>query len=282
MLFLPILPDSRSLLEKGSAPVPVKIVHSYDHPGWQVGSHCHPDHAELLYIAGGHGVYVVDNTPFHVAEGDLLLFNSGVFHSLESAWNEPLDVWACGIKDFCFIGLPQNALLAPGAFPVFHTGADSAFLYGLFREMLRQQENKQPGSYALCCSLASTLLLWCRQLAARCEQQAAEDKKDFVPEILRYLDSHYAEHITMDTLAQKFHISPSHISHEMQRLCHVSPIGYLIDRRIRQAQWELASTQLSLKDVALHVGYDNPAHFSHLFFERVGMKPLEFRRKYAQ
>ena len=86
----------------------------------------------------------------------------------------------------------------------------------------------------------------------------------------------------MDTLAQRFHISPSHISHEMQRLCHVSPIGYLIDRRIRQAQWELASTQLSLKDVALHVGYDNPAHFSHLFFERVGMKPLEFRRKYAQ
>ena len=192
MLFLPILPDSRSLLENGSAPVPVKIVHSYDHPGWQVGSHCHPDHAELLYIAGGHEVYVVDNTPFHVAEGDLLLFNSGVFHSLESAWNEPLDVWACGIKDFCFIGLPQNALLTPGAFPVFHTGADSAFLYGLFREMLHQQENKQPGSYALCCSLASALLLWCRQLAARCEQQAAEDKKYFVPEILRYLDSHYA------------------------------------------------------------------------------------------
>ncbi|MDD6212610.1 MAG: AraC family transcriptional regulator [Clostridiales bacterium] len=281
MLFLPIAPGEDKLLEKGCNPVPVKIVHSYNHPGWQMNSHSHTDHAEILYIAGGHGIYIVDNIPWYVGDGDLILFNSGVVHSLESGWNEPLDVWSCGIQGFRFRGLPENALLAKETSPVFHTEEDSAFIYGIFCELLRQQEESQIGSYEICCGLSVSLLLRCRQLAMAREQKNSHEKSNFVSDILNYLDSHYADHITMNTLAKEFHISPSHISHEMQRIYHISPIGYLIDRRIRQAQWELASTQLSLKEVALHVGYDNPNHFSNLFQERVGMKPLDFRRKYA-
>lgn len=260
----------------------LKIVHSYDQPGWSLHSHSHTDQAEILYIAGGEGIYTVDNIPYHVQSGDIVVFNSNVVHSLESGLQQPLDVWACSLRGFQLDSLPMNHILPESASPVLPAGDRSPFILALYQELSRQKTGETTGYYPICQALSHALLLLCYQLSLEQLSRSQQEKVSFAADVLSYLDTHYAKPITMDSLSQHFHISASHISHEVRRVYHISPINYLIDRRIRQAQWELASTENSLKDIALHVGYENPNHFSSLFLKHTGMKPLEFRQNYTE
>ena len=282
MIFLPFTLTKENIFTEDSHPELLKIVHSCDQPGWKLNAHSHTRQAEILYIAGGEGIYTADNMPYHVHEGDIVIFNSDVIHSVESDVAAPLDVWSVTIQNFQLQGLPPNHLLPDRACPVLSSGSRRAVFASLYEEICWQRQREQAEYAQICHMLSVSLLLLCYQLSKEPQNPAAPQTLKLASRVRSYLDEHFREPITMETLAAHFHVSASHISHEVNSAFHVSPINYLIDRRIRHAQWELASTDHSLKDVAIHAGYENPSHFSQLFFRRTGLKPLEFRRTYTE
>ena len=248
----------------------------------KLNAHSHTRQAEILYIAGGEGIYTADNMPYHVHEGDIVIFNSDVIHSVESDVAAPLDVWSVTIQNFQLQGLPPNHLLPDRACPVLSSGSRRAVFASLYEETAGNVSGNRQNMHRSVTCCPYRCCFWCYQLSKEPQNPAAPQTLELASRVLSYLDEHFREPITMETLAAHFHVSASHISHEVNSAFHVSPINYLIDRRIRHAQWELASTDHSLKDVALHTGYENPSHFSQLFFRRTGLKPLEFRRTYTE
>ena len=282
MLFLPFAPSTENIFTEDSHPELLKIVHSCNQPGWRLNAHSHANQAEILYVAGGEGIYTADNIPYHVHEGDIVVFNSDVIHSVESDSRDPLDVWSVTIQNFQFHGLPANHLIPDRSCPVLSSIRNHSVFLSLYQEICRQRQKEEPGYSQICQLLAAALLILCYQSGQEPQNSIPEQTMELSSRVLAYLDEHFREPITMDTLASHFHVSASHISHEVNHAFHVSPINYLIDCRIRHAQWELTSTDHSLKDVALHAGYENPSHFSQLFLRRTGLKPLEFRRTYTE
>lgn len=282
MYFLPFEKTEENIFADNSSLQILKIVHSYDQPDWSLPAHSHPDQAELMYVAGGKAIYTVDNYPYHVGRDDILIFNSNVVHSMESDSQNPLDVWSCTVRGFQLPELPKNHVLPAGASPVYPAGGRGELFFRIFSELLYQRQNEKPGYYSICNALANALLVLCIQISKEKSDEQSNSSHALASEVLSYIDNHYYEPITMQSLSEHFHMSTSRLSHIVNETFHVSPISYVIDRRIRQAQWELVSTEYSIRDIAEHVGYDNVHHFANLFQDRTGFSPSELREKYTR
>jgi transcriptional regulator GlxA family with amidase domain len=57
----------------------------------------------------------------------------------------------------------------------------------------------------------------------------------------------------------------------------VSPHRYVVQCRVIRAQELLATTQLSLTEIALTSGFADHSHFSRRFHQLMGIAPREFR-----
>jgi AraC-like DNA-binding protein len=64
-----------------------------------------------------------------------------------------------------------------------------------------------------------------------------------------------------------------------KRQFKVSPIYYVIQKRIAHACSLLTETALPLKQISQAVGYDDPFYFSRMFKKMMGVNPTEYRRR---
>ena len=95
--------------------------------------------------------------------------------------------------------------------------------------------------------------------------------------ILRYLNDHFCENLSLNDLADAFHISISHIIHIFNPLFGLSPIQYLIRRRIGEAQMLLRRTGQRASEIAAQVGIFNRNYFYRTFKRLTGLSPSQYR-----
>ena len=75
-------------------------------------------------------------------------------------------------------------------------------------------------------------------------------------------------------LAEVAHVNKYHLSHTFQREYGISPISYLITRRIREGRHMLENTSYSLSQIAHSIGFSSPSYFSQSF-----RKAAEYRKR---
>lgn len=85
-----------------------------------------------------------------------------------------------------------------------------------------------------------------------------------------YLENHYKEEITLEKLAQDQFLSPTYLSKIFKEATGVSPINYLIEIRLKRAKDMLKNDNLTIKEVASAVGYQDAYHFSKSFKKLYG------------
>ena len=96
--------------------------------------------------------------------------------------------------------------------------------------------------------------------------------------ILAHLNAHFREELSLTDLSDQFHLTPSHIIHIFNPLYGLSPIQYLNQRRIGEAQFLLRTTDDNAGHIAGRVGIFNRNHFYNTFKRLVGLSPGEYRR----
>ncbi|MGN0141450.1 MAG: AraC family transcriptional regulator [Roseburia sp.] len=101
---------------------------------------------------------------------------------------------------------------------------------------------------------------------------------DTVKNVIDYMKSNYHESITIKRLATHVNISPSYLSHIFRDETGCSPIEYLARLRINMAKTILRSTNRSVTDIAISLGYSSTASFINAFTKRVGISPGHFRK----
>lgn len=113
-------------------------------------------------------------------------------------------------------------------------------------------------------------------------QWSERKQGDFVNEIMEYLDTNYAEPITLESVAWKFHMSQSAFSHFFKQEVGMAPLKYLLCRRIGEAQTYLMNTNLSIGEVGSLVGYYDSSYFSALFRKHTGLTPSQYRNAFLR
>lgn len=245
------------------------------------------DFIEVAFLLSGSGQYRVDGNIYPVREGDLLILNPGMQHqAIVTDLTHPMVEFFVGFHDFCIPGLPAGFLQEPGQHPVISTEGDlKQRLYRLVASMDVENASAFPGRYIMMKSyLLQMITLILRSRVDEAASQAkyifdSTSKKYLVEQMIQYFEEHYNEKISLDRIAENMYLSPFYLSKVFKSETGSTPIRHLIDIRLEKARELLGeSGEMSIREVALAVGYEDAYHFSKLFKKKYGVAPSSVRK----
>lgn len=94
----------------------------------------------------------------------------------------------------------------------------------------------------------------------------------------QYISENYASDITLDELARHVFLSPYYLSRVFSEEAGASITDYLKKVRMNKAQSLLMSTDKSILEIAMAVGYKDPNYFSRVFKRITGKAPHQYRK----
>jgi AraC-like DNA-binding protein len=100
-----------------------------------------------------------------------------------------------------------------------------------------------------------------------------------VEQAMRYVRANLASAHTVEALAKQVRMSPSHFAHRFRAVARVSPMKYVKQARMLEAQRLLMTEPLRVGEVAVRVGYESAAHFTRDFKRTFGATPLAYARR---
>lgn len=95
--------------------------------------------------------------------------------------------------------------------------------------------------------------------------------------ILRFIEEHYAEDITLTDLSMSANISKSECSRCFRLSMHTTPYKYLTEYRLSKAAQLLKKTNEPIGNIAAAVGFHQMSHFGKCFKEKTGYSPKTYR-----
>ena len=93
-----------------------------------------------------------------------------------------------------------------------------------------------------------------------------------------YIESHYAEELSLQQLADICNYSYSHFSKMFIKAFSINPNTYISYTRIRKAEDLLKSTDMNISDIASEVGYNDVSYFIRVFRKLKGISPNKYRK----
>ena len=98
-----------------------------------------------------------------------------------------------------------------------------------------------------------------------------------VEKAVEYMNTHYMQDISADTIAQDVFITPAHLRRVFKNVTGQTIQEYILTARMNKAREMLSSTDLKIFEVAQAVGYENPPYFNIVFKKYFGKTPGEYR-----
>ncbi|MEF3308804.1 bifunctional transcriptional activator/DNA repair enzyme AdaA [Paenibacillus sp. GYB004] len=105
--------------------------------------------------------------------------------------------------------------------------------------------------------------------------------EEWISLVTDYIDNHYAEPLTLDTLAAICHGTPYHLHRTFKKVKGKTPVEYIQDIRIEKAKAELTRTSKPVSEVGHGVGLSNTPYFITLFKKKTGHTPASYRHDTA-
>ena len=97
-------------------------------------------------------------------------------------------------------------------------------------------------------------------------------------EIMNYVQANYID-ITLDDLAENFFLSKPYLSKYIKEKSGMT-FGDLVKKiRMKKAKALLKSSNMTVENIAMSVGYQNVEHFNRLFKKAYNMTPMQFRNQ---
>ena len=95
--------------------------------------------------------------------------------------------------------------------------------------------------------------------------------------VLNYIGDNLAENLSLSQLATVAGMSPHYFSELFKQSTGSTPHDYVLMQRIERAKQHLRDQKLSIIQVGLESGFQNPSHFARVFRKLVGTTPSGFQ-----
>lgn len=265
--------------------VSVKITHSFYISHRKMASH-HGRHVhdsyELLYLYSGERCFFINDRTFKMQAGDLCLIHPNVLHRATSeGCPECEGILLYFHERFLSPNQPLHELFSIDDIYVTLPVYERTVVEELFQKMLHEYKTREPGYtlnlQGLTLQLLALLGRWLKKHQAK-DIHFPSPMHQKISEIARYINHHYQEDLSLESLAHRFYISPSYLSKIFKRVTNFTLIEYLNNVRVKEAKRLLLETEKKVVEIAEEVGFGSITHFGRVFKEITGHPPAYYRK----
>lgn len=113
-----------------------------------------------------------------------------------------------------------------------------------------------------------------------CQQQetVARTPEFLINQAKTFIEEHLCEDIHRNDVAQAVHMNTDYFARLFKKYTGVLIADYILTRRMELAK-NLLKTDMSVSDIALHIGFNSTSYFSTIFKKYYGISPADYKRK---
>lgn len=202
-------------------------------------------------------------------------------HNPYSHTTDPDNLWTLRWVHFYgpTMGSIYNKYCERGGRPVF-TPEDSAPFFSVFSQLYSTASSADYMRDMKINSSLSELLVLIMSESWHPEDATTAKKKASVADVKEFLDSHYAEKITLDQLSTDFYINKYYLTKVFKEQYGQSITAYLLNVRITKAKQLLRFSEKSVEEIGMEVGLGAPHYFSQTFKSVEGVPPSVYRKQW--
>ena len=243
---------------------------------WKEYEHMH-SFTEIFFITSGEGVFHTSDGDTPIRKGMIVINTPSVTHTETSSKTNLLSYAVFAVDNLTF----TQQKSAPQKTYFF----DFSFAFDTIYEMLAVIENEyqqQPPlwEYAINNEFNRFMLFLLRHTNLVTLPFDSFSKPNSLSQIHLYLRAHYQDNITLDVIADLFFLNKYYISHAFQKKYGCSIMKFLNTVRCNTAKELLESTDLSITEIAISVGYNSSSHFTGSYKQIIGETPAQTRRNF--
>jgi AraC-like DNA-binding protein len=228
---------------------------------------------QIVYVSAGEGVFKSGDVSYSVNPGSVLLVLPGIKHSyhplLETGWHE---YWV-GFKGAYFSGLIKEGRFSPDQV-FFQIGLHDSIV-SLFNLIFDEIKIQRPLYQIKACAAILSLIAEVLTRDRRKEQLNSYQKT--VEKAKCLMESNVFSEIDLSSIADQLGISTSRLNEIFKTYTSMTPYQYYIQIKIYKAENLLEQQDLSVKEVAHKMGFEDQYYFSRLFKNKTGVSPSEWK-----
>lgn len=237
---------------------------------------------ELIYVLSGSTTVTIEQQEFHLLPGQGVLVFPNQMHGLKNV-DAGQNLLCIFEPDFChsFRHFFQNKKPVHNNFSIDtltgHSHIALKGLTGLAASM--EKDRPTPSDAQMYAEGYLTLLL--ADLLPLLPLQTRKNTEDLELEqrLLLYLDGHYTEELSLESLSKEFGVSRFVLSRIFTEKLHTTFPDYVNSRRLDYARDLLLSTELSVTQIALDAGFGSSRTFFRAFQDSFHTTPGAYRRQ---
>lgn len=254
--------------------------------GPRTGKNHYHDFFEISIILEGQSEYTIEGESHLLGKGSILLFNPGVYHYEQISKNMYNRQIHIGIRRFSIDRFPRDFF--PLEATIVHLSEYEDVFFQTCFEIIKERHDRKSGYDIILKSLVLKLMVYIlrdksTEKLEDTEMLLTDDKlerQQLVDEIKLYIETNYREDLTLNRIAEAFYASPATISRIFKDQLGESPINYLIRYRLEKAKTLLDNEgDISIKETAYLIGYEDALYFSKLFKKYYGSSPTDYAKR---
>lgn len=229
----------------------------------------------MHYCISGQGWINVNDQITYINPGDLILCRKNTKHSYGANKDNPWEtcwIYFMGTLADEYINLFDETKQQK----IIHIKSNH-IIEKSFYEITKIMEKGYAGVYLLHASnLLKTLLS-----SLSYQHSSVVKNKYTLEDIIEYMIENINEHLSLDELSKKMNMSKDHFTKIFYKKYGYTPVDYFIRIKLQQACQILITTDLTIKETALKIGYQDSLYFSRIFKKKIGSSPNQYRNKFS-
>lgn len=271
---------------QGSSPLPLSaaafdcaitdidfVVDRGPDPAWRISKFVNSQSHIMAYAFSGSANYEIAGRAFRIRPGSLIVLPRGVEHTATSDNDDP---WHFISVAFKMTAANQEPAKMLGGLPSVSTTVPGD-VAPLFHQMYASWTSRSPGHLLQIRGLASTVLF--RVIEAHCMPTMAAPHTRRISAITQLMSENYANTYSVDQLADRTGLSPSHFRVMFKRVTGMTATTYQQHLKITKATELLSSGEFNVTETALRTGFSDVYYFSRLFKHLTGTNPSQLCRR---
>ena len=251
-----------------------------------ISCHWH-DEVEIHYITSGTIEFMLGENVYELKKDDIVFINTRQLHQTRALSDDakyysyvfPLNLLSFQMADITQLQVLNPLLNGKLGFPSLLRKDEDGYSY-IAEKLLEitSLDQGKPDYYELQIKIDLLEIIAFFSMHNKFIPYTASHKEDICKKILDYIKMHYSEKIIIADISSYVGLSPNYFSAFFSDRFKQNFCEFLIQFRVEQACVLLLSTNMSVTEISLSVGFDNPSYFIRKFRERTGVTPAKYRK----